>query len=90
MDFVQDRTSDDRAFRMLVVLDEHTRECLAIEVNRSRRDEDVVAVPEGLTANCGAPAHIHADNGLQLISKAVKAWCAASGTGALCIDPGSP
>jgi transposase InsO family protein len=90
MDFVQDRTADGRPFRMLVVLDEHTRECLAIEVARNFRGEDIVAVLDELTAIRGAPAHLRADNGPEMISKAVKAWCAESGTGTLYIDPGSP
>jgi transposase InsO family protein len=90
MDFVQDRMADGRPFRMLVVLDECTRECLAIEVHRHLRGEDIVAVPDELTAIRGAPAHIRADNGTEMISKAVKAWCEESGTGALSIDTGSP
>jgi transposase InsO family protein len=90
MDFVQDRTADGRPFRMLVVLDEYTRECLAIEVHRHLRGEDIVAVLDELTAIRGAPAHVRADNGPEMISKAVKAWCEESGTGALHIDPGSP
>ena len=90
MDFVQDRTADGRPFRMLVVLDEYTRECLAIEVRRRLRGKDVVAVLDELTAIRGAPVHLRADNGPEMISKAVKEWCAASGTDALYIDPGSP
>ena len=90
MDFVQDRTADGRPFRMLVVLDEYTRECLAIEVRRRLRGEDVVAVLDALTAIRGAPVHLRADNGPEMISRAVKEWCAASGTDALYIDPGSP
>jgi transposase InsO family protein len=90
MDFVQDRTADGRPFRMLVVLDEYTRECLAIEVARNFRGADIVAVLDELTAIRGAPVHLRADNGPEMISKAVKAWCAESGTGTLYIDPGSP
>ena len=90
MDFVQDWTADGRPLRMLVVLDEYTRECLAIEVRRRLRGKDVVAVLDELTAIRGAPAHLRADNGPEMISKAVKEWCAASGTDALYIDPGSP
>ena len=88
MDFVQDRTVDGRPFRMLVVLDEYTRECLAIEVYRNLRGEDIVAVLDELTAIRGAPARIRADNGPEMIWKAVKAWCEESGTGAPYIDPG--
>jgi len=89
MDFVQDRTVDDRPFRMLVVLDEYTRECLAIEVHRNLRGGDIVTVLDEVTAIRGAPAHIRPD-GPEMISKVLKAWCEESGTGALYIDPGSP
>jgi putative transposase len=90
MDFVSDHTADGRPLRMLVVLDECTRECLAIEVGRHCRGEDVVRVLDELTVIRGAPAHLRADDGAEMISKAVKAWCAESGTGTLYIDPGSP
>jgi putative transposase len=89
MDFVQDRTADGRPFRMLVALYEYTRERLAIWVARHFRGEDVVTVLDELTVTRGAPAHIRADNGPEMISKAVKAWCAESGTGTLYIDPNS-
>jgi hypothetical protein len=58
---------------MLVVLDNYTRECLAIEVPRNRRGEDIVAVLHELMVIRGAPAHIRADNGPEIIAKAVKA-----------------
>jgi len=90
MDFVQDRTADARPFRMLSVLDEHTRECLALEVGRHFRGEDIVTVLDELTAIRGAPAHIRSDNGPEFVSAAVRRWCAESGTGTLHIDPGSP
>jgi putative transposase len=90
MDFVQHRTADGHSFCMLEVLDEYTRECLAIEVARHFRGEDIVAVLDQLTAIRGVPAHLQADNGPEMISKAVKAWCAESGTGTLYIDQGSP
>jgi hypothetical protein len=69
MDFVQDRTADGRPFRMLVVLDEYTPECLAIEVARNFRGEDIVAVLDELTAIRGAPAHLQAADGPEMISK---------------------
>lgn len=90
MDFVSDRTADGRPLRLLVVLDEFTRECLAIEVGRRCRGADVVAVLEELTEIRGAPRHIRSDNGPEFVSKAVKGWCAESGTGTLYIDPGAP
>jgi putative transposase len=90
VDFVQDRTADGRPFRGLVVLDEHTRECPTLEVARSFRGEDVVAVLDELAAIRGAPAHIRCDNGPEFVSAAVRRWCEEIGTGTLYIDPGSP
>jgi len=72
MDVVQDRTADGRPFRLLVVLDEYTRECLAIEVHRNLRGEDIVVVLDELTAIRGAPAHVRADNWPEMISKALR------------------
>ena len=77
MDFVQGWTADGRPLRMLVVLDEYTRECLAIEMRRNLRGKDVVAVLGELTTIRGALAHLRADNGPEMISKAVKEWCVA-------------
>ncbi len=90
MDFIQDRTADGGPFRLLVVLDEHTRECLALEVRRTFRGEDIVMVQDELTSIRGVPAHIRSDNGPELVSRVVKAWCEEGGTGTLYINPGSP
>jgi putative transposase len=68
---------------VLVVLDEYTRECLAIEVARHFCGKDIVSVLDELTAIRGASVHLRADNRPEMISKAVKAWCAESGTGTL-------
>ena len=87
---VSDHTSDGRALRMLVVLDECTRKCLAIEVGRHCRGHDVVRMLDDLTAIRGRLAHIRSDNGLECDSAAVRKWCEASGTGTLYIAPGSP
>ena len=57
---------------MLVVLDVYTRECLAIEVHRNLRGEDLVTVLDELTAIRAATAHTRADNRLETSSKAVK------------------
>ena len=74
MDFLQDRTADGRPFRMLVLLDEYTRECLVIEVVRNFRGEDIVSLLDELTEVRVALAHLRAYNGREMISKAVKAW----------------
>ena len=90
MDFVQDRTVDGRPLRMLVVIDEHTRECLALDVGRRCPGEDIVMVLDELTAIRGAPAHIRSDNGPEFIPTVLKRWCKEAGTDTLNIDPGSP
>jgi putative transposase len=61
-DFVQARTHDGRAFRMLTVIDEHSRACLAIEVARRLRSDDVLQVLTELFVHHGAPDHIRSDN----------------------------
>ena len=65
-DFVADRTHDGRAFRMLTVIDEHTRECLAIHVQRKLKHDDVLAVLTDLFTQHGPPEHIRSDNGSEL------------------------
>ena len=62
-DFVQDRTHDGRRFRMLTVIDEYTRECLAIVVARRLTSDDVLQVQTDLFVERGPPGHIRSDNG---------------------------
>jgi putative transposase len=68
-DFVQDRTEDGRAFRMLVVLDEFTRRCLAIVVARRLRSDDVLHCLADLFVTHGPPEHIRSDNGARSSSR---------------------
>lgn len=89
-DFVADRTRDGRAFRMLTVIDEFTRECLAIEVKRKLNNQDVLAVLGRLFLSRGAPDHIRSDNGPEFAAKAVRAWLAEMNVKTLFIEPGSP
>jgi transposase InsO family protein len=89
-DFVQDRTRDGRALRMLVVVDEFSRECLAIRVERRLTSDDVLAVLAELFAARGVPEHIRSDNGPEFVARAVREWLARLGVGALFIEPGSP
>jgi len=72
-DFVVDRTHDGKAFRMLTVIDEHSRECLAIHVQRKLRSDDVLAVLADLFQRHGPPDHIRSDN--------VLCWEAAAAKG---------
>jgi putative transposase len=89
-DFVQARTANGRAFRMLTVIDEFTRECLAIEVDRHIRSGDVVHVLTDLFTRHGAPDHIRSDNGAEFTAKAVRDWLPRVGVKTLYIEPGSP
>ncbi len=89
-DFVQDRTHDGRVLRMLVVVDEFTRECLAIRVGRRLGSDEVLEVLAGLFGARGAPEHVRSDNGPEFAAKAVRGWLARLGVGTLFIEPGSP
>jgi putative transposase len=89
-DLVQDRTHDGRAFRMLTIVDEFTRECLAIDVGRRVTSEDVLERLSDLFVRRGVPAHIRSDNGPEFTAKAVRAWLSRVGVSALYIEPGSP
>jgi transposase InsO family protein len=89
-DFMEDRTHDGRKFRMLNVVDEFTRECLAIRVDRRLRSTDVIDVLSDLFILRGVPGHIRSDNGPEFIAKAVQAWIHAVGAKTAYIEPGSP
>ena len=89
-DFVEDRTHDGRKYRMLNVIDEYTRECLAIRVGRKLNSIDVVDLLSDLFILRGIPGHVRSDNGPEFIAKAVRAWIAAVGATTAYIEPGSP
>jgi transposase InsO family protein len=89
-DFVEDRTHDGRKFRMLNVIDEFTRECLAIRVGRRLRSTDVIDVLSDLFIIRGVPGHVRSDNGPEFIARAVQDWIAAVGARTAYIAPGSP
>jgi putative transposase len=89
-DFVEARTHDGRKFRMLNVLDEFTRECLAIRVDRKLKAADVIDVLSDLFILRGVPVHIRSDNGPEFIAKSVQSWIAAVGARTAYITPGSP
>jgi len=89
-DFVQARTHDGRAFRMLTVIDEFSRECLAIEVARHIRSDDVLQVLTDLFTQHGPPGHIRSDNGSEFTAKVVRDWLPRVGVKTLYIEPGSP
>lgn len=89
-DFVMDETEDGRRLKMMPVVDEYSRECLSIEVERSITAEDVVETLASLFDQRGEPDFIRSDNGPEFIAKAIKRWLEASGVETLYIEPGSP
>lgn len=89
-DFVHDRTHDGRALRMLTVIDEFTRECLAIDVSRRLTSEDVLERLSDLFVRRGVPEYIRSDNGSEFTAKAVRQWLGRVDVKTLFIEPGSP
>ena len=89
-DFVEHRTHNGRKYRMLNVIDEFIRECLAIRVSRKLKALDVIDVLSDLFSLRGVPRHIRSDNGPEFIAKAVQDWIAAVGSATAYIEPGSP
>ena len=89
-DFVMHHTSDNRKFRMLTIIDEFTRECLAIDVGRSLTRESVLDKLTDLFIQRGIPEHIRSDNGSEFTAKAVRKWLKALDVKTLYITPGSP
>ncbi len=89
-DFVTARTHDGRSFRMLTLVDEFTRECLAIDVARQVTSDDVLERLAWMFVVRGVPKHIRSDNGPEFTAKVVREWLVASGVKTLFIEPGSP
>lgn len=89
-DFVEDRTHDGRKYRMLNVIDEFSRECLAIRINRKLKSTDVIDVLADLFTLRGVPGYVRSDNGAEFIATAVQDWIAAVGAKTAYIEPGSP
>ena len=84
------RTHDGRALKLLTVLDEHTRECLAIVVARKIRSHDVLEVLADLFVRHGPPEYLRSDNGPEFTAKLVRRWLGRVGVETLFIEPGSP
>jgi putative transposase len=89
-DFLHDRTSDGRPLKWLTLVDEYTRECLALEVGRGMTAPAVIAVLVAVVRERGAPAHLRSDNGPEFIAKAIRAGMAKAGLETLYIAPGAP
>ena len=89
-DFMIARTDDGRAFRILSIIDEYSRECLAIMVKRHITSQDVVDQLFEMFIFRSIPEHIRSDNGPEFTAKAVRKWLARLGVKTLFIEPGSP
>jgi len=89
-DFLTDRTEDGRPLKLLVVIDEFTRECLAIEVGRTFTARDVMLTLQYLFAVRGAPEHVRSDNGPEFIAKEIWRWLERASVGTLYIQKASP
>jgi transposase InsO family protein len=89
-DFVADRTDNGGKLRILSIIDEHTRECIALHVARKLTSEDLIAVMERLVVERGIPGHLRSDNGSEFIARPLQRWLKKRGVKTLYIDPGSP
>jgi putative transposase len=89
-DFQFDQTADGRTLKLLNIVDEFTREALAMLVCRNIDSELVMATLDGLAAERTAPEHLRMDNGPEMTAGALREWCRLSGTGTAYIEPGSP
>ena len=89
-DFVLDRTNDGRKIRMLTIIDEHTRESLAIIVKRRLNSMDVLLTLADLFIRKGVPDYIRSDNGSEFTARMIRNWLKRIGVKTLYIEPGSP
>lgn len=89
-DFMRETTHNGRSFRILNVIDEYTRECLASRVARQLTAEDVQACLTELFVRHGVPTHLRSDNGPEFTAKQIRQWLNALGAQTLFIAPGSP
>jgi transposase InsO family protein len=89
-DFVAEKTHDGRTLKLLTVVDEYTRECLAIRVERRITSHEVLMTLADLFLEYGLPEHIRSDNGPEFVAKAVRDWLSDLGVTTLFIEPGSP
>ena len=91
LDFQFDQTADGRVLKLLNVVDEHTREALAVVAARRINADATAATLDRIVAGRGtAPGYIRCDNGPELTANALRDWCRFSGTGSSYIEPGAP
>lgn len=89
-DFVADQTGNGSRFRILTLIDEHTRQCLALHAGWSIRATDAIQVVEEAMMRHGAPEHIRSDNGPEFIAYAMRDWLKAQKVATIYIKPGAP
>jgi putative transposase len=89
-DFLHDRTRDGRPLKWFTLVDEYTREGLALEVERSMTAQAVKAILARVVRERGVPRHIRSDNGSEFIAAAIRTWMTAVGLETLYIAPGAP
>ncbi len=89
-DFVMERTRDGRVLKILVLIDEYTRQCLALHVARQIRSNDVIDILAEAMVTYGVPAYLRSDNGPEMVAKNLRRWLACVGTKTMYIEPGSP
>ena len=89
-DFVSARTHEGKTLRLLTLIDEYTRECLAIRVERRMGTQEVIETLSEVMLWRGIPEQIRSDNGSEFIAQGLRQWLANLGTGTLYIEPGSP
>ncbi len=85
-----ERTSDGRPLRMLNIVDEYTRECLKIHIDRQVKSTDVICELSELFVERGAPDYLRSENGSEFTAEAVRGWLQRLGVRTLFIEPGSP
>jgi putative transposase len=89
-DFMVERTTNGRAIKILNIIDEFTRECLSVKVNRRIKSQDVIEELFNLFIFRGIPEHIRSDNGPEFTARAVRKWLNRLGVKTMYIEPGSP
>ena len=90
-DFIFDRTSDGRSLKWLSLIDEYTRECLALEARRSMTADEIRVILAEVAATRGGPPHrVRSDNGPEFAAEVVRSWLEGTGSGVLRVAPASP
>src|SRR4051812_32977544 len=90
-DFIFDRTSDGRSLKWLSLVDEYTRECLALEARRGMTAEEIRVILAAVAAERGGPPHrVRSDNGPEFVAEVVRSWLEGSGPGSGPVAPASP